>query len=69
MKKNNLSINDYVLKIKEVLDALESFGAPPKNDDLMSVVLNGLNDDKWKAFSTSIMSVKHFWTLKILFPS
>ena len=30
MKKNNLSVNDYVLKIKEVSDALGSIGAPQK---------------------------------------
>ena len=54
MKKNNLSVNDYVLKIKEVADALGSIGAPPEDDDLVSAVLNGLNDDKWKAFSTSV---------------
>ena len=54
MKKNNLLVNDYVLKIKEVADALGSIGAPPKDDDLVSAILNGLNDEKWKAFSTSI---------------
>ena len=31
MKKNNLSINDYVLKIKEVAGDLGSIGAPPKD--------------------------------------
>ena len=41
MKKNNLSVNDYVLKIKEVADALGSIGAPPKNDDLVFAKLNG----------------------------
>ena len=54
MKKNNLSVNDYVLKIKEVLDALGSIGAPPEDDDLVFVVLNGLNDEKWKPFATSV---------------
>ena len=54
MKKNNLSVNDYVLKIKEVSDALGSIGATPEDDDLVSAVLNGLNDEKWKAFSTSV---------------
>ena len=48
MKNNNLSINDYVLKIKEVLDALGSNGAPLDDDDLVSAMLNGLNDQKWK---------------------
>ena len=54
MKKNNLSANDYVLKIKEVLDALGSIGAPPEDDELVSSILNGLNADKWKAFATSV---------------
>ena len=31
-----------------------SIGAPPEDDDLVSAVLNGLNDDKWKAFATSV---------------
>ena len=34
MKKNNLSVNDYLLKIKEVSDALGSIGAPLEDDDL-----------------------------------
>ena len=58
LKKNNLSINDYVLKIKEVSDALGSIGAPPEDDNLddnlVSAILNGLNDDKWKAFATFV---------------
>ena len=31
-----------------------SIGAPPKDDDLVSAILNGLNDDKWKAFATFV---------------
>ena len=54
MKKNNLSINDYVLKIKEVADALGSVGASLEDDDLVSALLNGLNDEKWKYFSTFV---------------
>ncbi|MCO5590494.1 hypothetical protein L7F22_044464 [Adiantum nelumboides] len=54
MKKDTLSVNDYVLKIKQVLDALGSIGAPPEDDDLVFIVLNGLNDDRWKAFATSV---------------
>ncbi|MCO5576313.1 hypothetical protein L7F22_030122 [Adiantum nelumboides] len=54
MKKNNLSINDYVLKIKEVADALGFIGATPEDDDLVFAVLNGSNDERWKAFSTSV---------------
>ena len=60
MKKNNLSINVYVLKIKEVADALGSIGAPPEDDDLVFAVLNALNDEKWKYFSTSLYVRKKF---------
>ena len=56
MKKEcSMSVNDYVLKIKEVFDALGSIGAPIDDDDLVSAVLNGLkDDDKWKHFATSV---------------
>ncbi|MGJ2631383.1 hypothetical protein ACR8J5_22450 [Salmonella enterica subsp. enterica serovar Paratyphi A] len=53
-KTRGMSINDYVLKIKEVADALGSIGASVEDDDLVSTVLNGLtNDEKWKPFATS----------------
>ena len=48
---------------------LGSIGAPPEDDNLVSAVLNGLNDDKWKAFTTFVYVQKHFQTLKILSPS
>ena len=56
MKKGQgMSINDYVLKMKEVADALGSIGAFVDDDDLVSTVLNGLADDKkWKPFATSV---------------
>ena len=56
MKKEiNMSVNDYVLKIKAVSEALGSIGAPIEDDDLVSTVLNGLmHDDNWKAFSNSV---------------
>ena len=50
-----MSMNDYVLNIKEVSNALGSIGAPKDDDDLVSIVLNGLKDnDKWKPFATSV---------------
>ena len=50
-----MSVNNYVLKIKELADALGSIGSPPDDDDLVSAVLNGLaDDDKWKPFATSV---------------
>ena len=60
MKKNNMLVNDYVLKIKEVLDALGSIGATPEDDNLVSAILNGLNDEKWKAFTTSVYVMNIF---------
>ena len=56
MKKGQgMSINEYVLKIKEVADALGSIGASVDDDDLVSIVLNGLADEKkWKPFATSV---------------
>ena len=54
-KERNMSMNDYVLNIKEVSNALGSIGAPTNDDDLVSAVLNGLKDDeKWKPFATSV---------------
>ena len=54
-KSRGMSVNDYVLKIKEVADALGSIGASVHDDDLVSTVLNGLTDDeKWKPFATSV---------------
>ena len=55
-KSRGMSVNDYVLKIKEVEDALGSIGASVDDDDLVvSTVLNGLTDDeKWKLFATSV---------------
>ena len=48
-------MNDYVLKIKEVFNALGSIGAPTDDDDLVSAVLNGLmDDDKWNLFATFV---------------
>ena len=50
-----MSVNDYVLKIKAVSEALGSIGAPTEDDDLVSAVLNGLkHDENWKAFATSV---------------
>ena len=47
MKKGQgMLINDYVLKIKEVADALGSIGASVDDDDPVSTILNGLIDDK-----------------------
>ena len=50
-----MSVNDYVLKIKDLIDALASIGNPVDNEDKVAFCLNGLReDDKWKLFITSI---------------
>ena len=56
MKKNPLmSVNDYVLKIKDLIDVLASIGSPVDNDDKVVFCLSGLrDDDKWNSFITSI---------------
>ena len=54
-KAGSTSLNDYLLKIKEITDALGSIGAQSNDDDVVSATFNGLKDDeKWKPFSTSI---------------
>ena len=44
-KTNSTSINDYILKIKEILDALGFIGVQVE-DDLVLIALNGLKDNK-----------------------
>ena len=48
-------MNDYVLKIKDVSDALASISSVVDNEDLVAFCLNGLrDDDKWMSFITSV---------------
>ena len=50
-----MSINDYVLKIKALIDLLASIGSLIDNDDKVVFCLNGLREnDKWKSFITSV---------------
>ena len=54
-KSPSMSVNDFVLKIKDVSDALSSIGSLVDNDDLVAFTLNGLREDnKWKSFINSI---------------
>ena len=47
MKKiSSVSVNDYILKIKEISDALGSIGVQVEDDDLVSTALNGLKDNE-----------------------
>ena len=60
-KTSSISVNDYILKIKEISDALGSIGAQVEDDDLVSDALNGLKDNKsWKSFSTSVYVCENF---------
>ena len=60
-KAKGTSVNDYLLRIKEIIDALGSIGAQLDDDDVVSATLNGLKDDeKWKPFSTSIYVCENF---------
>ncbi|MCO5547811.1 hypothetical protein L7F22_001263 [Adiantum nelumboides] len=45
-KADNTTVNDYLLKIKDIADALGSIGAQPNDDDVVSATLNGLKDDE-----------------------
>ena len=54
-KSPQVTVNDYVLKIKDISDALSSIGSHVDDDDLVAFCLNGLReDDKWTSFITSI---------------
>ena len=45
-KTSSISVNDYILKIKEISDALGSIGEQVEDDDLVLAALNGLKDNK-----------------------
>ena len=45
-KTSSIFVNDYILKIKEISDALGSIGAQVEDDDLVLIALNGLKDNE-----------------------
>jgi hypothetical protein len=45
LQKNKMNINDYSTKVKNLIDALASIGAPIDDEDLVAVTLNGLGKD------------------------
>jgi hypothetical protein len=49
-----MNINDYSTKVKNLIDALASIGAPIDDEDLVVVTLNGLGKD-YSQFRTSIV--------------
>ena len=44
IKRGNLSINDYSLKIKSIVEALGSIKVSIEDDDLVGACLDGLGD-------------------------
>jgi hypothetical protein len=54
MEKKNMSINEYSLKIKGIVESLASINVYVDDDDLVSVCLNGLGKE-YKPFKTSII--------------
>ncbi|WP_139158356.1 DDE-type integrase/transposase/recombinase, partial [Enterobacter cloacae complex sp. GF14B] len=45
VKRNNLSINDYALKIKSIIEALGSIKVSVEDDDIVRACLDGLGDE------------------------
>ena len=45
MKKDSLSINDYILKIKTAGHALAAIGEPLNDKELLLAILNGLDQE------------------------
>jgi len=53
LQKNKMNINDYSTKVKNLVDALASIGAPIDDEDLVVVTLNGLGKN-YSQFRTLI---------------
>ena len=53
VQRNNLSINEYSLKVKGLADSLGLIGEPIDDEDLVSMSLNGLGRE-YAQFQTSI---------------
>ncbi|RYA72208.1 hypothetical protein DD595_25295, partial [Enterobacter cloacae complex sp. 4DZ3-17B2] len=45
VKRNNLSINDYALKIKSIIEAFGSIKVSVEDDDIVRACLDGLGDE------------------------
>ena len=53
VKRENLSINKYALKIKHIVEALGSIQVAVEDDDIVRACLDGLGDD-YKTFKSSM---------------
>lgn len=52
-----MTINEYALKIKGIVESLASINVFVEDDDLVSIYLNGLSKE-YKPFKTSIIVTK-----------
>ena len=53
VKRENLSINEYALKIKRIVEALGSIQVAVEDDDIVRACLDGFGDD-YKTFRSSM---------------
>ena len=53
LKKCALSINDYVLKMRNIADMLSAFGKPVPDEDLILYILGGLGPE----FETIVVNI------------
>ena len=54
-------VNEYVLKVRSIVEALAAIDAMPNDDNLVSSTLGGLNNEKaWKSFVTLVYVWKPF---------
>ena len=67
VKKENLSINDYTLKIKGICKSLASIGVTVEDDDKVEVCLRGLTP-AYKQFKTSIQTRENIPSFADLIP-
>ncbi|MCO5548992.1 hypothetical protein L7F22_002458 [Adiantum nelumboides] len=67
VKNENLSINDYTLKIKGIVESLASIGVQVEDNDKVEVCLRGLTP-AYKQFKTSIQTRENIHSFADLVP-
>ena len=67
VKKMEMSVNDYTLKIKAICESLASIGVMVDDDDKVEVCLRGLGP-AYKQFKTSIHTWEYIPSFADLFP-
>lgn len=53
LKKKNMSVNEYVLKVKVLTDKLQSAGCPKIEEEILTYALGRL-DENFDVFATTI---------------